>query len=130
MMPACDHTGTPPHFTSSTTSGSACLISARTLARVSPRQSPSILLFPSMNSAGEATGSTGTSFFCIVVIAFLRGLSSGAALGHPARQRRGLPDPVRHQCFVGLFVLVKVDVAHVPVLGVDRRRRIQRRAAE
>src|SRR5213080_1236246 len=50
MMPACDHTGTPAiafdgflHFTSSTTSGSACLMSIRIRASVSPRQSLSSL---------------------------------------------------------------------------------------
>ena len=41
MIPPGDHTGTPLHFQSSRTSGSACLISARTRASVSPRQSPS-----------------------------------------------------------------------------------------
>src|SRR6476620_5310952 len=35
MMPACSHTGTPLHFHSSTTSGSACLMRVRTSARVS-----------------------------------------------------------------------------------------------
>src|SRR5437667_5322311 len=46
IMPACDHTGTPAiefdgflHFTSSTTSGSACLMRIRIRASVSPRQS-------------------------------------------------------------------------------------------
>src|SRR5581483_11295478 len=46
MMPSCDHTGVPgvvgfTHFHSSTTSGSASLISARMRPRVLPRQSPS-----------------------------------------------------------------------------------------
>src|SRR5213595_2443801 len=46
MMPSCDQTGVPglfgfTHFHSSTTSGSACLMSFRILLRVSPRQSPS-----------------------------------------------------------------------------------------
>src|SRR6266850_6944718 len=46
MMPSCDHTGVPglvglTHFHSSTTSGSAFLMSARILLRVFPRQSPS-----------------------------------------------------------------------------------------
>src|SRR3569832_841670 len=47
MIPSWDHTGTPNiefdgffHFTSSTTSGSASLMSSRILLRVSPRQSP------------------------------------------------------------------------------------------
>src|SRR5690348_15117387 len=41
MMPVSDHTGTPRHFHSSTTSGAAALISARIFASVLPRQSPS-----------------------------------------------------------------------------------------
>src|SRR5687768_6599240 len=46
MMPSCDHTGVPgvvalTHFHSSTTSGSASLMSVRILLRVFPRQSPS-----------------------------------------------------------------------------------------
>src|SRR3954471_8266827 len=46
MMPSCDHTGVPIHFHSSTTSGSACLMSSRILLSVSPRQSPrSAILF-------------------------------------------------------------------------------------
>src|SRR2546421_443418 len=46
MMPSCDHTGVPGfagliHFHSSTTSGSAALMSWRMLLRVFPRQSAS-----------------------------------------------------------------------------------------
>src|ERR1035438_6954265 len=41
MMPSCDQIGVPLHFHSSTTSGSASLMSLRILLRVSPRQSPS-----------------------------------------------------------------------------------------
>src|SRR3981189_3667070 len=41
MMPSCDQTGVPIHFHSSTTSGSASLMSLRILLRVFPRQSPS-----------------------------------------------------------------------------------------
>src|SRR6476661_7424230 len=44
MIPACDHTGTPLHFHSSTTSGSACLIRVRTRESVLPRQSASSLI--------------------------------------------------------------------------------------
>src|ERR1700720_4120348 len=51
-IPLCDHTGTPAafdgffHFRSSIISGSASRISARMLARVSPRQSPRFRLAP------------------------------------------------------------------------------------
>src|SRR6516165_4014741 len=51
MIPACDHTGTPRHFHSSTTSGSASLIRARSRASSAPRQSPSSLILPSMSWA-------------------------------------------------------------------------------
>src|SRR5262249_9732507 len=45
MLPSCDHVGVPglvalTHFTSSTTAGSACLMSLRIRLRVSPRQPP------------------------------------------------------------------------------------------
>src|SRR5438874_7247762 len=53
MMPSCDQTGVPIHFHSSTTAGSACLISVRILLRVSPRQSPrSAILFEMSSEAG------------------------------------------------------------------------------
>ena len=39
MMPLCDQTGVPIHFHSSTTSGSAPLMSLRILPRVFPRHS-------------------------------------------------------------------------------------------
>src|SRR4030095_15585399 len=62
MMPACDHTGTPLHFHSSTTSGSACLMRVRTRASVSPppaprarpRQSRSSLIRASISREGES----------------------------------------------------------------------------
>src|SRR5260370_17030424 len=53
MMPSCDQTGVPIHFHSSTTSGSASLMSLRILLRVSPRQSPSsAILFEISSDAG------------------------------------------------------------------------------
>src|SRR2546427_7064978 len=54
MIPACDHTGTPLHFHSSTTSGSACLMRIRTRASVSPRQSLSSLILASISPEGES----------------------------------------------------------------------------
>src|SRR5690348_6585219 len=54
MIPSCDHTGTS-HFHSSMTSGSACLISARTFASASPRQPPSSLMRASI-SRGASLG--------------------------------------------------------------------------
>src|SRR5438309_8586601 len=49
MIPSCDHTGVPIHFHSSTTWGSASLMSARILARVFPRQSPSSAILSEMS---------------------------------------------------------------------------------
>src|SRR6202049_4464276 len=54
MMPACSHTGTPRHFHVSTTSGSACWMSFRTRASVSPRQSPSAAMRASIRWEGES----------------------------------------------------------------------------
>src|ERR1700752_3970397 len=49
MMPSCDQTGVPLHFHSSTTSGSASLMSLRILPRVFPRQSPSSAILLEMS---------------------------------------------------------------------------------
>src|SRR3954451_14586615 len=53
IMPSRYQTGTPRHFHSSTTSGTACLMSSRTLASVSPRQSPSSWILASMRRDGD-----------------------------------------------------------------------------
>src|SRR5438552_19026321 len=58
MMPSCDQTGVPglvglTHFHSSTTSGSASLMSLRILLRVSPRQSPSSAILFEMSSDAD-----------------------------------------------------------------------------
>src|SRR5579862_4388884 len=58
MMPSCDQTGVPglvslTHFHSSTTSGSASLMSVRILLRVSPRHSPSSAILSEMSSDAD-----------------------------------------------------------------------------
>ncbi len=58
MMPSCDQTGVPglvglTHFHSSTTSGSAFLMSVRILPRVFPRQSPSSAIRFEMSSDAD-----------------------------------------------------------------------------
>ena len=58
MMPSCDQTGVPgdegfTHFNSSTAAGSASSMSLRTLARVSPRQSPSSAILFEMSSEAD-----------------------------------------------------------------------------
>src|SRR4029450_4172093 len=68
IPPSCDQTGTPGfvafrHFHSSTTWGSACLIRARILARVSPRQSPSSSILASISWEGDSEDRAG--FFSI-----------------------------------------------------------------
>src|SRR5580693_8267443 len=52
-MPSCDHTGVPLHFHSSTTSGTACLISLRILLKVCPRQSPSSEILSEISSGAD-----------------------------------------------------------------------------
>src|SRR5580704_8477013 len=53
-MPSWDHTGTPLHFHSSTTSGSACLMRARTWESVLPLQSSSSLILASISREGDS----------------------------------------------------------------------------
>src|SRR5215469_5206033 len=53
MIPSCSHTGTPLHFHSSTTSGSASLTKLRSLLSISPRQSPSSLILVSISCEGD-----------------------------------------------------------------------------
>src|SRR5437667_2864802 len=62
IIPACDHTGVPLHFHSSTTSGSVCLMRVRSRESISPRQSPSSLILASINSDGDP-GFCGALFF-------------------------------------------------------------------
>src|SRR6266850_7020633 len=54
MIPACDQTGTPLHFHSSTTSGSACLMRVRTRASVLPLQSSNSLILASISREGDS----------------------------------------------------------------------------
>src|SRR5881296_2258764 len=54
MMPSCDQIGVPLHFHSSTTPGSASLMSLRILLRVSPRQSPSSATLFEMSSDADS----------------------------------------------------------------------------
>jgi hypothetical protein len=49
IIPARDHTGTPLHFHSSTTSGSAWVIKARSRESISPRQSPNSTILASIS---------------------------------------------------------------------------------
>src|SRR6476619_1450674 len=75
IIPACSHTGTPLHFHSSTTSGSACLMRVRTRASVSPRQSLSSLILASISAAGESPFFSSFEplfvFFMMVVALFM-----------------------------------------------------------
>src|SRR4051794_5471472 len=56
MMPSCDQTGVPIHFHSSTTSGSASLMSLRIWPSVFPRQSPSSVILFEMRSDADVMG--------------------------------------------------------------------------
>src|SRR3954470_10928916 len=53
MIPSCSHMGVPIHFHSSTTSGSASLMSLRIRLKVSPRQSPSSAILLSISSDAD-----------------------------------------------------------------------------
>src|ERR1700752_1294845 len=69
MMPSCDQTGMP-HFHSSTTFGSASLMSLRILPRVSPRQSPSPAILSEIST--DAGGPwLASDFFTVLSIELL-----------------------------------------------------------
>src|SRR5215216_699088 len=60
-MPPCDQTGVPGdvafcHFHSSTISGSALWMISRTFASIFPRQSPSSLIFWSIDAEADSVG--------------------------------------------------------------------------
>src|SRR5262245_15845898 len=62
IRPSCDHTGTPLHFHSSTTSGSASLTKARSRPSILPRQSPSSLILASISRDGDLAFSKAVFF--------------------------------------------------------------------
>ena len=96
MIPSCDHTGVPIHFHSSTTSGSASLMSLRILLKISPRQSPGWAILLSISSDADCldrarlfhillqkipdSSSLGASLPCAREVGRLR-LSRGRLLG-------------------------------------------------
>src|SRR5262244_408980 len=67
MMPSCDQTGVPIHFHSSTTAGSASLMSLRILPRVSPRQSPSSAILFEISADADSPW-LASDFFMFVLI--------------------------------------------------------------
>src|SRR5215469_9286682 len=64
-MPSQYQTGTPRHFHSSTTPGTASLMSARMRPSIAPRQSPKSSIRLSMSAEGDAFFA-GTLFFRIL----------------------------------------------------------------
>src|SRR4029453_16142883 len=54
IIPSWDHTGTPLHFHSSTTSGSARLMRPRIRESTSPRQSGSSFILASISLEGDS----------------------------------------------------------------------------
>src|ERR1700722_16597190 len=94
-IPPCDQTGTPLHFHSSTASGSACLMSFRTRASVSPRQSLSSLILASISWEAEGFASALLAALilgaCVVFMCLLapcRLTCVSQAIGSPARPTR------------------------------------------
>src|ERR1700737_2483865 len=68
MMPSCDHTGTPLHFHSSTTSGSASLTKVRSRLSILPRQSPSSLILASISLEGDLLFCGPLSFMPVLLL--------------------------------------------------------------
>src|SRR5213593_4633375 len=98
MMPSCDQIGVPIHFHSSTTSGSASLMSLRILLRVSPRQSPSSAILCEIRSDADwpwlapdfvmfsPRSSRDTSFARQLVLLRLRPAGEAMTKSVPARK--------------------------------------------
>src|SRR5262245_58631324 len=80
--PLCDQTGVPLHFHSSVTSGSACLMRARSRESISPLQSPRSWILASISSDGDSALFDGL-FFILPTSAFVALL-----LGRQRRSRR------------------------------------------
>src|SRR4051812_34267873 len=116
MIPSCDQTGTPLHFHSSTTSGSACLINARIWPSTRPRQSPSSLILASISRDAELLSSDPLFFMAAPHTeasqspsrSSLRAKRSNPAF-HARRQdralRRALPDLLLAAADIGLELL-------------------------
>src|SRR5215510_4731561 len=133
MIPACDHTGTPLHFHSSITSGSASLMRVRTRASVSPRQSLSSLILASISREGDSPPFSSFAplllFFMVVVAFFIIVPRTGRSHSFAGQLAR-LLHPSGELSFVELVVLLDVEVARVLARGLAGGERTQRRAAE
>src|SRR5690349_6502503 len=114
ISPSCDHTG-PPHFHSSTTPGSACLMSPRSRDSVLPRQSPSSSIRSSIRTEGALPGCAALFFImvpsswpsCVMVWIFAFLEPSGKTLPLSAPARASGPD-------VRVHVLRQHVERHVP----------------
>src|SRR5262245_19139187 len=95
MMPSCDQTRVPIHFHSSTTSGSAALMSVRILRKVSARQSPSSAMRLSISAEADWPSVEPDLFMC------------------SSSNFRGV---VQQQCATGTEVLA----AAIPLLALPR----------
>src|SRR5687768_7929775 len=99
MIPPCDQTGVPRHFHSSTTSGSADRISARSRASISPLQSPSSSILASISAEGDSAFFDGLFFMGASWLGFLvlrSGLGNTNRADHQrARDREQQDDRVK-----------------------------------
>ncbi len=97
IIPACDQTGTPRHFHSSTTSGSACLMSVRTRASAR-RQSPNSSIRASISREGESPSLASFApllpFCSLVVVAFFMVVAARRVTGRSLVVRPRRPSGV------------------------------------
>src|SRR5262249_21161543 len=118
---SCDQTGTPLHFHSSTTSGSASLTKARRRLSVLPRQSPSSLILSSISREGDLLFCD--PLFVMPGSAFweLGDVSLGRPI--PAPPRDGMPPPALHVLEgTGVRVIAARDhLSEMTILGLDDR---------
>src|SRR5262245_5323240 len=117
MMPVCDHTGTPRHFHSSTTSGAACLMRRRMRASISPRQSPSSLILASINADGEPPllfFAVAVAFFMVMPKKWVSAISAIIATRFSRRGQRRIDHPAIGGT-AGLVAIgeIRLDVAEI-----------------
>src|SRR5262249_11098426 len=124
IIPSWYHTGTPRHFHSSTTSASACLMTFRIRASVSPRQSLSSLILSSISCEGELFPFAASEpRFVFVVADFF--MADIARLHSFTGQSTRLLHPVGESGLVERVVLTDIEIAHFLLPGLTRRSRPQ-----
>src|SRR5690242_8392491 len=133
-MPSLYHTGTPRHFHSSTTPGTACRISERICASVSPRQSPSSRIRASIRAEGVSPVASAPVLLLFMRVTLLWDFChAGRCRMWPVSARRGAAagDGRNHRVVEGIHrdcadpspAYPRARPAALPAQTTDARRR-------